>query len=118
LASAEAVGRFKLISKPFEGMTSEDLLPIASRVAELSPLSVVILVSITDGSVVVITGLDALKAGLDAGRLTAEFTKALDGRGGGRNDMGQGRVDPKELGRMAEGLSRVKDLLTGVSQKK
>ncbi len=118
LASAEAVGPFKLISKPFEGMTSEDLLPIASKVAELSPLSVVLLVSMTDGSVVVIVGLDALRAGVDAGRLTAEFTKALGGRGGGKNDMGQGRVSPKALGSMAEGLSRVKDLLTGVAQKK
>jgi len=32
--------------------------------------------------------------------------------------MGQGRVSPKALGSMAEGLSRVKDLLTGVAQKK
>ncbi len=118
LASAEAVGRFKLISKPFDGMTGEDLLPIASRVAELNPLSVVILVSSTDGSVVVITGRDALRAGLDAGRLTGEFTRALSGRGGGRDDMGQGRVDPKELVRIEEGLLRVKDLLTNASQKK
>jgi alanyl-tRNA synthetase len=99
-------------------MTGEDLLPIASRVAELNPLSVVILVSSTDGSVVVITGRDALRAGLDAGRLTGEFTRALSGRGGGRDDMGQGRVDPKELVRIEEGLLRVKDLLTNASQKK
>ena len=118
LASAETVGGFKLISKPYDGMTGADLLPIASRVAELSPSSVVILASITDGSVVVIIGLEALKAGLDAGRLTGEFTKALGGRGGGRNDMGQGRVEPRELSRIADGLSRVKDILAGPPQKK
>lgn len=118
LASAETVGRFKLISKPYDSMTSADLIPIASRVAELSPSSVVVLASIADGSVVVIIGTEALKAGLDAGRLAAEFTKALGGRGGGRNDMGQGRVEPRELSRMAEGLSRVKAILVGTSQKK
>lgn len=118
LASAEAVGRFRLISKPYDGLTGADLIPVASRVAELSPSSVVVLSSLADGSVVVIIGADALKAGLDAGRITGEFTRVLGGRGGGRNDMGQGRVEPRELGRMSEGLARVKDFLAEASKKK
>jgi alanyl-tRNA synthetase len=117
LASAEVAGRFKLISKPYDGLTGADLIPIASRVAELSPSSVIIFASIMDGSIIVIIGSDALKAGLDAGRLTGELTKALGGRGGGRNDMGQGKVEPAQISHIAEGLSRIKELLAEASKK-
>ncbi|MGA2574349.1 MAG: alanine--tRNA ligase [Candidatus Methanomethylicaceae archaeon] len=108
IASGEKVGAIKLVSSVLEGVTGADLLPIASRIVDLNPSAVAILASKADGSVVILAGAEALKAGADAGRLAGEFTLLLNGRGGGRSDVGQGRVPPAELEKFAVALSKVK----------
>lgn len=111
IARSEKVGPVKLVSSVLEGLTGAELLPIGSRIVELEPSSVAILASKADGSVVVLAGDSAIKAGADAGKITGEFTKLLNGRGGGKSNVGQGRVLPSDLEKFGETLSKVKPSL-------
>lgn len=118
IAAAEPVGKFKFVSKVFEALSSGDLLAVGSRAVELAPWAVALFASRADGSIVVMIGADAMKAGANSGKIAEAVTATLRGRGGGKPDVGQGRVPPAELDRLGEAVSKVKALLEDIYRKK
>ena len=117
IASAETVGtsELKFIHKPLEGMGCEDLLPISSKIVQTCPKAVVMLASEVDGSLLVLAGYDAIKSGIDAGVLAREAALQLKGRGGGKPDIGQGRVPVLELENFGDAVSKVKSKMAGAA---
>ena len=118
IAAAEPVGKFKLVSRVFDSLSGGDLLAVGSRTVELAPRAVVLFASKTDGNIVVMTGADAIKAGANAGKIAEAFTLALKGRGGGKPEVGQGRVPPTELNRFGDAVSKVRTILEDIYRKK
>ena len=118
IAAAEPVGKFRLVSRVFDSFSSGDLLAMCSKTVELAPWAVVLFASKTDGSIVVMTGADAIKTGANAGKIAEAITTTLKGRGGGKPDMGQGRVPLAELDRFGVATSKVKAILEDIYRKK
>jgi alanyl-tRNA synthetase len=110
-SGAERIGPYLLAHRVLEAMGGGDLLPMASRLAEDNPFMVVVLASAVDGSIVMIAGADAIKSGADAGALIGLVASSLKGRGGGKPDMGRGKVPCAELRRFDAALSAVREAL-------
>ncbi len=117
IAGAEPLGKFKLASRVFERLEGGELLALASRSAELDPDLVVALASAADGSIVVVAGGSAVRNGANAGRLAGSITRSMGGRGGGRDDIGQGKVDPSNLTKFGEVISDLKRAMRAEGEK-
>ncbi|MGC8935970.1 MAG: alanine--tRNA ligase [Candidatus Methanomethylicaceae archaeon] len=116
LTKAERVGDTTLVKGILEGLSDEDLLPIASFIVEKDPNSLALIVSSTDGSVVSMAGESAVKKGINAGKITEAFTKLMGGRGGGRPDVGQGMVPLESLGRFEESSQSIKNIIESLDK--
>ncbi len=68
-----------------------------------------------DGGILIMAGDSAVKSGVDAGGLAAELAKFLSGKGGGKKDLGQGRVPPSSLGDFEHAAVRLKGILKAIS---
>lgn len=111
VATADSTGALLISHRVFSGMGGDDLLPIASKAVEASPGMVVILASRMDGALIVLAGPDAVKAGSNAGVLAREIALLLKGRGGGKPDIGQGRVPINELDGFDAAVQKLKPML-------
>ncbi|HPC27126.1 MAG TPA: alanine--tRNA ligase [Candidatus Methanomethylicus sp.] len=107
-STSEQVGGARLIARAFGSLTSSDLVALGSSLVASEPSLVALLASKADGSVVVMAGDAAVKGGFSAGRAMAEVAAVLKGKGGGKPDLGQGRVPLVEMERFAEASSKVR----------
>lgn len=107
-SAAEQVGGTKLVARAFDSLTSGDMLVLGSSLVAKEPSLVAVFASRSDGSVIVMAGEQAVKGGFSAGRAMGEVASVLNGKGGGKPDLGQGRVPVAELARFREASSRVK----------
>jgi alanyl-tRNA synthetase len=115
---AEKIGETKLIKGLLDGLSAEDLIPVASQIVEKDRDALAVLVSRADGSVVSMAGEGAVGRGLNAGKITEVFTRAMGGRGGGRPDVGQGRVPLESLDRFEESIQSIKNIIEGPNRSK
>ncbi|MDI9644924.1 MAG: alanine--tRNA ligase [Candidatus Verstraetearchaeota archaeon] len=113
-SQCEEVGKFRLYQRIFSNLLGEDLLPIASSLSERDPSAVVFLASAVDGSLVVMAGELAVASGVDAGRLVSEAAKQISGKGGGKQDLGQGRAPASSLKNFDCASTRLKGILLGI----
>ncbi|MCX8204572.1 MAG: alanine--tRNA ligase [Candidatus Nezhaarchaeota archaeon] len=92
LKEAQRIGEVKLVKLIEDGAGREELIKIGEAVIKSEPMSVVILASkLSDGAAVVImAGRKAIELGIHAGKLASRLCEALGGRGGGREELGQG----------------------------
>jgi alanyl-tRNA synthetase len=118
IAEAEPAGKLKLVWRVFDSLQGGDLLTVGSRTVEQFPSAVALFASRADGSVLVMTGTVAMGAGASAGKIAEKVTALLKGRGGGKPDVGQGRVPQTELNRFGEAVSKVKTVLEDIYRKK
>ena len=90
-------------------MDREDLIKVGEAVIKREPKAVAVMVSQrSDGvAVVVMAGREAVKRGAHAGRLTSTMCAALGGKGGGREELGQGGAP--SLDRLEEALKALKE---------
>jgi len=116
-STAEQVGKAKLVARAFESLSSSDLLALGSSLVAKEPSLVALLASKADGSVVVMAGDAAVKGGFSAGKAMGDVASALKGKGGGKPDLGQGRVPAAELARFAEASSRVRAAMESLNLK-
>ncbi len=115
-STAETIKGITFIKGIFDGLSNDDLLPIASYLIDKKRDAIVLLASRADGSVVSMAGDEAIKKGVNAGKITEAFTKSLEGRGGGRPDVGQGRVPLEGLGRFDSAIQHIKSLIDDLNR--
>ncbi|MDD1776309.1 MAG: alanine--tRNA ligase [Candidatus Methanomethylicus sp.] len=115
---AESIDKFKLASRDFEGLIGTDLLVIGSCLVAQEPWLVLLMASKIDGSFILITGSEAMNNGLNAGKILGEVMILLKGKGGGKPDLGQGRVPLTELDRFDEAAAKVKAAVLDVISNK
>ncbi|MEM2126408.1 MAG: alanine--tRNA ligase-related protein, partial [Candidatus Methanosuratincola sp.] len=113
--SAEEFSRLRLYCRLFGNLRSEDLLAIGSSLVAKDPDAVAFFASSIDGGLLVIAGDSAVKSGVDAGRLAAELASSLSGKGGGKQDLGQGRVPLSSIGDFDRAAVRLKGILKSIS---
>ncbi len=108
---AVPAGRFSLYYDLVEGADVDDLIAMASQLAEEDPRSVVLLFTVKGEKplFVVIAGREVLNSGIDGAKLAKVVASSLEGRGGGKRDIGQGVGKSREL--IPEAVNAVKKLL-------
>jgi alanyl-tRNA synthetase len=116
-ATAEAVGKSQLIARAFGTLVGADLLSIGSSLVAVDPWLVVLFASKSDGSILIVAGAETVSSGFNAGKAIAEAASALRGKGGGKPDLGQGKVPLEELRRFGEAASKVKAALQDICAK-
>jgi alanyl-tRNA synthetase len=89
---AKKVGNVSVVCEEVEGVGPEDLIKIADSLVKHDGSMVAVLASREEGraNLVAMAGQEAIRAGINAGRIAAEAAKELAGGGGGRADLGQG----------------------------
>jgi alanyl-tRNA synthetase len=91
---------------------SEELVKVGEKLVGENPGLVVVLGARDRvAHLVVMAGGEAVKAGVDCGRIAAEASKVLGGGGGGKPGLGQGGGPKPEL--LPQALSRALELLAG-----
>jgi alanyl-tRNA synthetase len=91
LAKSRKIGRTKLIVSQEEEANEEDIIILGSKTTNAEPKAVAIILLVKKTvRLFVFAGKDAIKAGIDAGKLARELTAIIGGGGGGRNYFGQG----------------------------
>ncbi len=111
LSTSEQVGDAKFIARAFDSLASSDLLTLGSSLVAKEPSLVALLASKSEGSVVVMAGDLAVKGGFSAGKAMGEVALLLKGKGGGKPDLGQGRVPVAELAGFAKASSKVRSAM-------
>jgi alanyl-tRNA synthetase len=91
LEKAKEVDRLKVICEEIEGANVDDLIQTASALTKQDS-AVVAALGTRDGVArfVIMAGRDALKMGVDCGRMASMVASMLGGGGGGKPEMGQG----------------------------
>jgi alanyl-tRNA synthetase len=105
---AKPLGRLRVIAEEVAGASSTELLKIGSALISADGSLVAILGSGNDlARIVVMAGVEAVKAGVDAGAIAAEAARVVGGGGGGRPELGQGGGPKVDL--LAAALGRAKE---------
>ncbi|MGQ9759738.1 MAG: alanine--tRNA ligase [Candidatus Methanomethylicaceae archaeon] len=117
-STAETIGGITFIKGVIGDLSTEDLLSIASYITEKKTDALVILVSSADGSVVSMAGEEAVKKGAHAGKVAEVLTKSLGGKGGGRPDVGQGRIPLEGLDYFTSAVQQIKNIIEGLNRVK
>ena len=101
VAKARDVSGIKIVAEIMEGVDVEGLRKAADSIKKELGSVAIILGTIEDGKVVLITSLskDLVKKGLHAGKIAKDIAKIVGGGGGGRADMAQaGGRFPDKIG--------------------
>ncbi|MEM3484303.1 MAG: alanine--tRNA ligase [Candidatus Methanomethyliaceae archaeon] len=115
---SEKIGEISLVKGILGDLSNDDLIPVASQIVEKDPNALAILVSSADGSVICMAGESATGRGLNAGKITEAFTKSMGGRGGGKPDVGQGRIPLESLERFEQSIQSIKNIIEGLNKSK
>ncbi|MEJ5292385.1 MAG: alanine--tRNA ligase [Candidatus Methanosuratincola sp.] len=115
LPSGEEVGGLRFYFRSFGTLRSEDLLAIGSSLVVKDPSAVAYFASSIDGGLLVMAGDSAVRSGVNAGALAAELSKSMSGKGGGKQDLGQGRVPLSSLKDFDLSAVRLKGILKAIS---
>ncbi|MEM4658854.1 MAG: alanine--tRNA ligase, partial [Candidatus Methanosuratincola sp.] len=115
---SEKIGEISLVKGVLGDLSNDDLIPVASQIVEKDPNALAILVSSADGSVICMAGESATGRGLNAGKITEAFTKSMGGRGGGKPDVGQGRIPLESLERFEQSIQSIKNIIEGLNKSK
>ena len=102
----------KYIAADIEGMDMDSLRDLGDKLRDKMEKSVIVLTSF-DGEKTVIVSMatkPAVGAGVHAGNIVKEVTKAAGGSGGGRPDMAQGGI--KDRQKVEEALKLVSQILS------
>ncbi|MBN1495824.1 MAG: alanine--tRNA ligase [Spirochaetes bacterium] len=120
LSGAETVKGVTIISRVLDGKSADEMREISDAIRERVPDSVVLFGSVADGKALLMFAAtnNAVKKGVDCGRLIKDVAKLVGGGGGGRKDMAQAG------GKNAEGLDEAvkqaaaiaRDMIKGLSQ--
>ncbi|MGQ9787913.1 MAG: alanine--tRNA ligase [Candidatus Hadarchaeaceae archaeon] len=103
------MGPIRFLSHEISGATPAELIKVGSALTSLDKSMVAVLGSRTDGAkVIVMAGEEAVKVGVDAGKIAAGAAGVVGGGGGGRPDLGQGGGPEKD--RLAEALKRAREI--------
>lgn len=103
------LGAVRFLSDEISGASSAELIKVGSTLTSLDKSLVAVLGSSTEtAKVIVMAGEEAVKAGVDAGKIAAEAAKVVGGGGGGRPELGQG--GGPEKGRLADALKRAREI--------
>jgi alanyl-tRNA synthetase len=94
LADVEATGPFKLVHAIFDGREIEELRVLASKIVSGEP-AIALLGARDEGAARIVFARSA-SLGQDMGRLLAEASQTLGGRGGGKPELAQGGGPQKE----------------------
>ncbi len=91
LAHADKIGKIKLATTLKKVGEEEDIVALSNQVVQADS-SAVLVVSLVKDSVriFVAAGKNAIKAGVDAGKVAGELAKLVGGGGGGKEYFGQG----------------------------
>jgi alanyl-tRNA synthetase len=91
IQGATKIGEVNLVAELIEGVNSEVLIEAASDLVKKRSDVVVVLCGVTNNvSIVVTAGKNAVKDGIDSGKIAAEMARTVGGGGGGRSNFGQG----------------------------
>lgn len=115
-SKSEKIGGTTFINGILAGLSTEDLLPIASKIIEKDRDALVILVSGADGGVVSMAGDGAIGRGKSAGKIIEAFTTAMGGKGGGRQDVGQGKIPLESLNRFEHSIRLIKNIIESLNK--
>lgn len=105
-AKARQVGKVKLVREAIEAASVDELIQTASALTRAEAAMVVALGMRDDvANVVVMAGREAVRAGVDCGKLASAAASILGGGGGGRPELGQG--GGPSVGKLEEALAEV-----------
>lgn len=91
LHSATRLGKLKLVTAKKTVGDEDYLISLGNKIIEANPSAVVtLMLAAQTARVVVVAGKDAVKAGVNAGRIAGEVAKLVGGGGGGKPNFGQG----------------------------
>jgi alanyl-tRNA synthetase len=114
LNTSRDVKGVKVISIQVEGLDAKGLRSLADSLKDKMKSGVVVLGSVEDGKVSLITAVTRdLTNRYHAGNLAKEIAKIVDGSGGGRSDMAQ--AGGKNPGKLKEALEKVFDVIESMS---
>jgi len=111
VAASEPVGKVRFAFRAFESLNSADLIAIASCAVSCHPEMAAMLYSKADNSVLLMAGEWAVNRGFNAGKALAMAASSLGGKGGGKPDIGQGRIPAEGERRLSEAALLVKGML-------
>ncbi len=100
LAGAESVGGITVVSRTFSGMGPDELRDLSDTIREKDQNAVVLFGSSIDDKALLLFAAtnNAVKKGIDCGKIIKDAAKVVGGGGGGRKDMAQaGGKSPEGL---------------------
>mgnify|MGYP000568938918 CR=1 FL=1 len=105
------VGKVKILKQTTNLMDVETAIKASSELVKMEPSLVVVFAVLEDekARLVVMVGGEALKIGVNAGKLAGEIAKIAGGGGGGKPDFGQGGNLKTE--KVSEALNLVEKIL-------
>jgi alanyl-tRNA synthetase len=115
VASAEQVGKVRLVVFRAEALSGDELLELADRLkSKLAPAGVLLGAAHPDGKVSLVASMsdDAVAAGMKAGDVIKTVAPIVGGGGGGRPNMA--RAGGRDGARLDEALAAGRDALHGV----
>lgn len=107
---AEAVGSVKVVSEVFKDTTADEVKGMAEKLMNDNPKLVTVFASVCDNKLTFCAscGKDAVKSGMNAGKLVKEVALIAGGNGGGRPDIAM--AGGKDLSKVTEALSSVRSI--------
>jgi alanyl-tRNA synthetase len=91
LSTAKDIEGVRVVSSEYKGLDPSQLIAIANGLVAKDPSLLIALSTVSDTvRIVVMAGRNAVKKGVDAGKIAGEISFALGGSGGGTPNFGQG----------------------------
>ncbi|MCC6013074.1 MAG: alanine--tRNA ligase [Candidatus Verstraetearchaeota archaeon] len=107
----EFINEFQLYYGVFD-ISYEELLKLASHIVKRNNMSIVILISKLDGTVISMIGSEVMKKEISAGKIVSNFVSIFGGKGGGKQDLGQGKIPLSKIQEID--FHKVKDFINNM----